>query len=179
MGYLRQGKYDRALENILTHEQKARAPSASSLLLYYGPFIDSTLGLYEGVLTGKIRFNDSDAAQIKRLAGRIPNFLKAMQNLPANKTGVWLYRGIYNRLTGKDNAAIAAWRKSIEYARRYSQPYELGRASLELGQHPGLDLATRRKYLSEACASFERLKTPYELDLAASALAKLTSASTD
>lgn len=178
LGYLHQEQYDRALENALAHEQKARTPSASSILFYYSPVIDSTLGLYEGVVTGKIPFNDSDAAQVKRLAGRIPRFLKAMRKLPVNKTGVWLYQGVYNRLIGKHRDAIAAWRKSIEYARRFDQPYEMGRASLELGQHPGLDTATRRKYLAEACAIFERLKTPYELNLAASALTRLTTAST-
>jgi class 3 adenylate cyclase/tetratricopeptide (TPR) repeat protein len=177
LGYLRQEQYDRALEHILAHEQKARAPSASSILFYYSPVIDSTLGLYEGVLTGKIHFKDSDAAQVKRLAARIPNFLKAMKNLPVNKTGVWLYQGIYNGLTGKHQHAIAAWRRSIEFAQRFDQPYELARASLELGQHASLDAITRRKYLEEAYTGFERLKTPYELDLALSALARLTTAS--
>jgi tetratricopeptide (TPR) repeat protein len=177
LGYLRQGQYDRALESVIVHEQKARAPSASSILFYYSPVIDSTLVLYDGLLSGKIPFNDSDAAQVKRLAGRMPNFLNAMKNLPVNKTGVWLYKGIYNRLIGKHKDAIAAGRKSIEYARRYNQPYELARASLELGQHFSLDTATRREHLVEACVIFARLKTPYELNLAESALNELTTVS--
>jgi hypothetical protein len=101
-----------------------------------------------------------------------------MKNLPANQAGVWLYQGIYNRLTGNRRDAVTAWRKSIEFARRFNQPYELARASLELAQHPDPNASARLQYLTEACAVFEKLKTPYELNLAKSALAAFTTAPT-
>jgi len=179
LAHLRKAQYDHTLENVLAHEQNAAAPSASSIIYYYFAVMDATLGLYEGLLMGKIQFNEADAAQVRRLVGRIPKFLNAMKNLPANKAGVWLYKGIYARLTGKNKHAMDYWKKSIEFSRRYNQPYELARASMELGQHVSVEASAKREYLSEACAIFESLGTTFELNLARSALADLTNASTD
>jgi hypothetical protein len=99
-----------------------------------------------------------------------------MKNLPANEAGVWLYKGIYENLTGRHKEAVADWRRSLEYAHRFNQPYELARASYELGRHLSLDATLRREYLEGAQTIFESLGTPYELNLAKASLQAATSA---
>jgi len=97
-----------------------------------------------------------------------------MRHLPANKASIWLYEGIYDNMTGKHKKAVTAWTKSLEHAQHFNQPYELARASYELGQYLSTDSALRREYLTQACAIFGRLGTKYEMDLAKSALERLT-----
>ncbi|MGZ9165969.1 MAG: hypothetical protein ACXW4U_12420, partial [Anaerolineales bacterium] len=97
-------------------------------------------------------------------------------NLPANKAGVWLYKGIYDHLIGKHKEAIRDWKKCLEHAGRFNQPYELARASYELGRHLNGDAPPRREYLESACTVFERLGSTYELHLTKAALQELTSA---
>jgi class 3 adenylate cyclase/tetratricopeptide (TPR) repeat protein len=179
LAYFRNGQPDRALEYALLHERNAAPPSTSSIISYYSALFDSLLGLYEGVNTSNVHLSGSGAAQLKQLVGRIPRSLNAMKNLPANKAGVWLYKGLHDRLEGKQREALTDWARSLEYARRFNQPYELARASYELGQYPGVETSTRQEYLSNACMLFEKLGTSYELDRARTALDKLTNASTD
>ncbi|HLO17434.1 MAG TPA: AAA family ATPase, partial [Anaerolineales bacterium] len=174
--YLRKGQFDRALENAVAHQKNATPPSASSIMSYYSAILDALLGLYEGFISGNIQLSDVETVQLKQLVGRIPKSLNTMKNLPANQAGVWLYKGIYDNLSGKQKAASADWTKSLEYAERFNQPYELGRASYELGRHLSADARSRREYLERACAVFERLGTTYELNLTKAALQELTSA---
>lgn len=179
LAYCRDGQLERAFESIIAYEKNATAPSTSSIICYYSAVLDSMLVLYESVIIGKIHPPQPEAEQLKLLVGRIPKTLNTLKNLPANKAGVWLYKGIYNRLMGKHKEAVADWMKSLENARRFNQPYELARASYQLGQHLNADASSRRAYLTEACAIFEKLGTIYELNLAKSALTELTNASTD
>ena len=177
--YFRQGRFDRAFEKVVELEKNTTAPTAASVIHFYSGWFDTILGLYEGTKTGKIHLADSSAAKLNQLMGRTPKFLNSMKNLPANQAGTWLYVGIYYHLIGKYKNAIAAWMKSQEYARRFDQPYELARASYELGQHLSADAASRRAYLEEACAIFESLGTQYELNHTKSALEQLTNVSKD
>jgi tetratricopeptide (TPR) repeat protein len=179
LAYLRNGQFNRAFENIIAHDKNATAPSTSSIICYYSASLDALLGFYEGVMNGSIHLDQSETTQLQQLVGRIPKSLTVMKNLPANQAGVWLYRGMYDHLTGKHKEAVADWKKSVESARRFNQPYELARASFELGQHLEPDAALQREYLAEACMIFESLGTTYELNLAKSALGELTSASMD
>lgn len=179
LAYFRNKQFDRAFENVVEQEKNSTAPSSASIICYYSGLFDAMLGLYEGITTGKIRLADPEAAHLNQLVERLPKSLNAMKNLPANQAGVWLYKGIYHRLTRKHEEAVAAWMNSLEYARRFNQPYELGRASYELGQHRSISASDRREYLTKACAVFEELKTPYELNLAKSALEMLTTVSMD
>jgi class 3 adenylate cyclase/tetratricopeptide (TPR) repeat protein len=179
LAYFRIGQFDRAFENVIAHNKNATAPSASSIICYYSGIFDALLGLFGGILSGKTLLAESEAEQLEQLARRIPKSLKIMKNLPPNQAGVWLYKGMYDNLIGKHKEAIADWKKSLEYAQRFKQPYELGRASYELGQHLHAEDSSRRVYLAQACATFERLGTTYELNLAKSALEELTSASMD
>ncbi|HXD09216.1 MAG TPA: AAA family ATPase [Anaerolineales bacterium] len=178
LAYLRKGQFALALANVIVHDKNTNTPSPSSIVNYYSAIIDATLELYGGLLTQKINFTDAEAAHVKQLLGRIPKYLNALKNLPTNKAGVYLYKGIYARLTGKQEEALKDWKKSIEFSRGFNQPYELARASLELGQHVSLDASGRGEYLAEACAIFESLGTTFELNLARAALAELTNAST-
>jgi len=175
LAYFRNRQFDRALENAIAHEKNATPPSTSSIISYYSAILDATLGLYEGVLTGQIQLNDTDVTQLHRLVERIPRSLNTMKNLPANKAGVWLYKGIYDHLIGKHKEAIKDWKKCLEHAGRFNQPYELARASYELGRRLSLDAPSRREYLERACTGFERLGSTYELNLTEAALQELTS----
>jgi hypothetical protein len=92
-----------------------------------------------------------------------------------NKATTFLYEGIYNELTGNLPRAHANWKKCIELAEQYRQPYELGRANYEIGQH--LNDPERSMRMKKACEIFEDLHTPYELELVKTALEQSTSAS--
>ena len=179
LAYFRNGKFDRALENALAHEQNATPPSTSSIISYYCAILDATLGLYEGVQAGQIQLNDTARTQLRQLVARIPKSLKTMQNLPVNQAGVWLYKGAYDHLNGKPKEAINDWQKSLKFAERFHQPYELARASYELGRHMNVNASARREYLDSACSIFERLGCTRELNHTKLALQELTSASTD
>jgi len=130
-------------------------------------------------MTGKIHLGDSKVVKLNQMMRRIPKSLNTMKLLPANKASIWLYEGIYYKLMGKYKKTVAAWTKSMEYAQRFNQPYELARASYELGQHLHTDVASRREYLVRAYTIFGRLGTPYEWELAKSALEGLTNGSMD
>jgi len=179
LAYFRKGQFDQAFENVVEQEKNATVPTSASIIHFYAGLFDAILGLYEGTMTGKIHLADSNAAKLNQLMRRMPKSLNTMKHLPANKASIWLYEGIYYILIGKYKNAVTAWTKSMEYARRFNQPYELARASYELGHHPSLEISARRQYLEEACALFARLGTPYELTLTKSALEGLTSASRD
>jgi tetratricopeptide (TPR) repeat protein len=179
LAYLHNNQSDLAFEYLMEHNKSAPAPSAASIITFYLGQFEAVLEFYEGVMTGKIQLEEPQVGQLSELFRRLPKSLNAMRNLPANQAGVWLYKGIHARLTGKPGEAVGAWTKSLESARRHGQPYEQARALLELGQLPSLQPALRREYLTEACALFETLGTIHDSSAAKAALQQLTSASRD
>lgn len=175
LAYFRKDEFGKTLENIQKHQRLAPAkPPISSTVHEYEAVFEATIGLWKKVKAGIYAPSPVDLTRLEQTFRRIPHIAKALRPSPVNKAKTFLYEGIYNRLTGDLQRAHVNWKKCVELAERFQQPYELGRAYYEIGLY--LNGPEGLIHLKKACQIFEDLHTPYELELAKTALERLTNA---
>ena len=174
LAYLRNGQSAEALDHVAQHYQITPAvPALSSVINEHSAVLDAIFGLMENHLSGRHRLENPELEQLMHSFRRVPKTVKALRKLPVNAAGSWLYEGMYNHLDGKPKKAFAGWKKCLEIAERNRQPYELGRAHYEMGRRLDANDPSRTGHLSQAIEIFETLNTPYELNLAKTALEEM------
>jgi class 3 adenylate cyclase/tetratricopeptide (TPR) repeat protein len=175
LAYFRKGDFDKALENVLHHQRLAPpTPPVSSTVSEYEAVFEAITGLWENINLGIYAPGSTNLTRLEQTFHRIPHIAKSIRRTPANKAKTYLYEGIYYEMTGNLRHALASWRKCIELAEHYHQPYELGRAHYEIGLYSNNTDLT--EHLKMACETFENIGTPYELVLARTALERSTNA---
>lgn len=172
LAYLRNGNFEKCISQIYRHQELAPAkPGLSSSMNEYDAFLDAVIGLWSKVLTGELQFDDAQTKKLEAIFNKIPQNVLSLRQLPVNKAKTFLYEGIYQKVTGKQTRAIASLKKCIELAIQHHQPYEAGRAYMELSKF--VSRVEKEKYLQKACNIFSDLHTPYELSVAINLLENL------
>jgi tetratricopeptide (TPR) repeat protein len=178
LAYFRKGEYGKSLENILQHQRLSPStPPLSSTVQEYGGMFEAVIGLLKKTETGGYSPSHTELARIKQTFRRIPHIARALRASPVNKASTYLYEGIYNEMSGNLRRARHSWRKCIELAETFQQPYEQGRAHYEMGLN--VKNPAQAGHFEEAYRIFHKLHTPYELELVERALEQATSASGD
>jgi class 3 adenylate cyclase/tetratricopeptide (TPR) repeat protein len=158
--YLRQGHYQQAqqeaesLLKILTE----LSPTSVTRLDGCAAMADVFLSLWE-VAGANV---DSQIIRASRQSCRILHQFGRPYLL--GRPRAWLFQGICDWLSGHPAKARQAWRKSLDWARRLSMPYDEGLAHYEIGRHWPPGSAAREQHLTSARAIFERLQAEYDLN---------------
>jgi hypothetical protein len=113
----------------------------------------------------------ADVDQWKQLAAKSLKLMNGFEKVfPIGRSCTPLYRGWYEWLTGKPEAAIQSWNKGLEAAQKLNMPYEEGLLRLKLGTHLHSDTDARVKHLERARQLFETMGAVRETALATEVL---------
>ena len=93
---------------------------------------------------------------------------------PIAKPDAWLYQGLHEHLFGNRNRALAAWMKSLGYAKGLDLTYQQGLAHCQIGCHLSADQTAggwgRDEHLQRASEIFTEYEALYDLRLTQAAL---------
>ena len=109
----------------------------------------------------------AEADQLKLLAEKAIKLLQSFQKVfPIGQPLTPIYRGWYQWLTGKPEAAIRTLQQGLEAALKFKMPYEEGSIRLKLASYSQANLSARKRNLWQAMEIFERMGARNELRLA-------------
>lgn len=167
LAYLRLGKNEEALAaagKVLDLMGKT-SPTVYSMIIGFSATADVYFELWEESLREPDKKADSD--KLKTLAERAIKLLRAFQNVfPIGQPHTPFYQGWYAQLTGKPQAAVKLWKKSLEAALKFNMPYEESLARVKLGSSPLEDADTRREHFRCAIEIFQHMGASHELKVA-------------
>jgi tetratricopeptide (TPR) repeat protein len=161
--YLRQGQLELALK------------SQETLLRYHAehPKTTASFPLYncaaEAYLQAVERCTDAEQKEwLKRAEWACRKLLKHGQKFNAQMPDAMRLRGTYEWLKGKPTAAQTWWQRSLAFAEKIGQRYDIGLAHLEIGKRLG-----DREHLQQAKAIFTEIGAQWDLKQTQQALEKL------
>ena len=115
--------------------------------------------------------SDSNVKDLKSGAWQACGALRSYARVfPIGQPQACLWRGTYQWLSGRANAARKLWAASLNVAGALAMPYDQGLIHYEIGKHCPAGDPARASHLTMACDIFERLKASYDLARAQEAL---------
>jgi tetratricopeptide (TPR) repeat protein len=157
LAYFRLGQDDRAREYAqkVINIMGSTSPTVYSMNIGFAAVADVTLGLWDKSLHPA---PTADSERYRILAEKSLKLLKAFQGVfPIGRPVTPYYRGWYEMLTGKRDAAIRSWQKGLEAAQKFNMPYEEALVRLKLGVHLKEDMETRREHFKQAIHLLEKM----------------------
>ena len=145
------------LENI--------SPTVYSLDIGFASIAEVYFGLLEEALQKENRQRDVD--ELKASVEKTLKLLRVFMNrFPIGQAYYAYYKGWYDWLMGKPQAAIRDWHKGLEAAQKYKLLYEEGLLRLKLGVALKDNTPERSDHLNRAIEIFENMDALRELRLA-------------
>lgn len=176
LAYFRKGEFGKSLEHLFRHQQVAPSrPAVSSTMQEYECVFDVMIGLWKKDQARQYMLQPLDRNQLQQALQRVPRILASLRANRVNKAKTYLYEGLHHELRDSLARARTSWMTCITISAQFQQPYEQARAHYELGLH--LEGPSRVQHLEAAVRLFAEVHTPYELELARSALGQATSES--
>lgn len=148
------------------------ADSAAALVGNSAPLGYYLMDGYVGI--AEVRFDrwsaEPDNQALRKSAWQAcENLQRYGRIFPVGRARAALFLGRYHAILGKTRRAQATWQVSRDTAQKLAMPYEEALALYELGLSQPNN-AVKREQLLQSLAIFERIGTPYELELARRAL---------
>lgn len=106
-----------------------------------------------------LQLSREERKTLKKLVKQISGLGKRM---PFTSPSAGFYQGIWAWHEGREKEAFALWQGSIDAGIKFTRPYIMGRAYLEMGRHSPNDDMKRQHYLEKAIDIFDRLGCDYE-----------------
>ncbi len=82
---------------------------------------------------------------------------------PIGRPQAYLWRGLFEWMSGRRYLARKLWAKSLAAAERLAMPYAQGQAHYQIGRHLPLDDPTRTGHLNRAAEIFGSIEAAYDL----------------
>ncbi|MFN8412963.1 MAG: adenylate/guanylate cyclase domain-containing protein [Anaerolineales bacterium] len=172
LAYFRSANYKKCINQVQRFQELAPSkPGISSTMTEYDSFLDTIIGLWSKVQLGDLHISEKEKTNLELLFKKVPQIALALRQLPVNQAKSFLYEGIHQIMMNKNNLAVISLKKCIESADLHQQPYEIGRAYMELSKI--VSRLEKEVYLQNASLIFSDLHTPYELNLTLTMLEKL------
>ena len=167
LAYLRLDEEEKALvyaENVLGLSEKI-SPTVYSMDIGFAGAADVYFELWEKALQDPAQSAEAD--RLMQLAERSLKLLVAFEKVfPIGQPVTPLYRGWYEWLTGKPEAAITSLRRGLDAALKFNMLYEEGLIRFRLAAYSQGNLETRKRNLWRAISIFENMGAVKELSLA-------------
>ena len=167
LAYLRLDEEEKALvyaENVLGLSEKI-SPTVYSMDIGFAGAADVYFELWEKALQDPAQSAEAD--RLMQLAERSLKLLVAFEKVfPIGQPVTPLYRGWYEWLAGKPEAAITSLRRGLDAALKFNMLYEEGLIRFRLAAYSQGNLETRKRNLWRAISIFENMGAVKELSLA-------------
>ncbi len=167
LAYLRLGQEEKALAHArkVLELSENLSPTVYSMDIGFSGAADVYFELWEKAL--QIPERKPDADRLRLLAEKAIKSLQAFQKVfPIGQPVTPLYRGWYEWLTGKPEAAVKSLHRGLEAALKFNMLYEEGLIRLRLALYAQDNLDARKKNLWRAIEIFENMGAQNELRLA-------------
>lgn len=164
IAYLYQKQYQKALDTAdgIVSLVASSIPSAFTTLEGYAGMTETYLTIWELQEAGKVQ--PDREYDLKTKARQACRLLRRFANaFPIGQPSAWLWRGMYEWMSGKKTHAFRSWKKSLDFAKQLNMPFDEGRALFEYGRHLPLKDTSRLTYLQAAKACFKRVGALYDL----------------
>ena len=167
LAHLRLGQEEKALQHagkVLQLSEKL-SPTVYSMDIGFSAVADVYFELWERALHDPAQF--VDAGQLKECAEKSIKLLIAFEKVfPIGQAVTPIYRGWYEWLTGKHEAAVKSLKRGLEAALKFNMPYEEGLFRLKLAMYAQGNVDARMRNLWRAIEIFEKMGAVNELRLA-------------
>ena len=166
VAHLRIGNDQAALEyvNKVLALAEGISPTVYSMDIGFAAVSDVCFSLWERSLQNPDRKADSE--QYKLLSEKAFKTVQSFEKVfPIGQPVTPYYQGWYKWLTGKPEAAIKAWHKGLEAAKKFNMPYEGALAHYRLGTCLPENDPSRLEHLAQARTLFEEMGALHELKM--------------
>jgi class 3 adenylate cyclase/tetratricopeptide (TPR) repeat protein len=174
--HLHRGEYLQAFEAVESAAERiARISSSGHELLFERSAIAQVyLNLWEEAARGGLKGLRGQAAPDEEFIAKCrAGAAKACKGLrsfsrvfPIGRPALFLWSGLHSQLSGDTAKAVAAWSKSVAFAKVLNMTYDEGLAELEIGRHLPAGDPDRSARLERAAQMFERAGAAYDLSRA-------------
>ena len=167
LAYWRLGQEEKALAHagkVLMLSEKI-SPTVYSMDIGFSGVADVYFELWEKTLQNPAKKNEVE--NLRLLAEKTLKLLQVFQKVfPIGQPVTPFYRGWYEWLTGKPEAALKSWNLGLSAALKFDMLYEEGLIRFKLASYLEGDNDTRKRNLLRAMEIFEKMGAVNELRLA-------------